>query len=181
MATGRMAAAAMAAAILAVPGISTAGDAVPNESAATAHVRSSNPTIAALIREAIQRSATFRGLVAAIDASDSIVFVEQGICAHGVRACFLSVSATKSNRYMRVIVDMHKADTELMGSIGHELRHTLEVIAEPGVRDDKAMYFFYERNGTHSLTGTHETGTAVDTGNAVRSEISGFNRASHAR
>jgi hypothetical protein len=35
---------------------------------------------------------------------------------------------------MFVLVDTRKADWDLMGSVGHELRHTIEVIAEPGRR-----------------------------------------------
>jgi hypothetical protein len=170
---------AIAAAVLALPRASVAADALASEATAMSHVRSSNLAIVALIRQAAERSVTFRGLVAAIDASDSIVFVEAGACGHGVRACFVSVSATKSNRYMRVVVDTHKADTDLMGSIGHELRHTLEVIAEPGIRSDAAKYFFYESIGTRGITGPRETRAAITAGDAVRSEISRSTRQSH--
>ena len=129
--TRNLAMAAVAAAVLGTPGLSAAADAIPGTPMPGPHVRSSNSELSALIKQAGERSATFRDLVDTINASDSLVFVEAGDCRHGVRACFVSVTATKSYRYMRVVVDTRKADSDLMGSIGHELRHTLEVIAEP--------------------------------------------------
>ena len=65
---------------------------------------------------------------------------------------------------------------ELMASIGHELRHTIEVIDDPSVTTDAGMFFFYERMGMHSAGGAHETRAATDAGNAVRSEVDRFNR-----
>ena len=181
--TARTAAAAMAltVAVLATPRASAAADTLGTEPNAKSHVRSTSPAIVALIRQAAQRSVTFDRMVTAIDASDAIVFVEQGSCGHGVRACFVSVSATTANRYMRVIVDTHKTDLDLMGSIGHELRHTLEVIATPGVRDDATKFFFYERTAMHLGSGAHETLAAQAAGNAVRDEIKRFNRKSQLR
>ncbi|HXD21541.1 MAG TPA: hypothetical protein VN654_31260 [Vicinamibacterales bacterium] len=170
--TARTAAMAMAAAaILAAPRASAAADALVAAAAAVRHVRSSNPALVIVMQHASERSATFRGIVAAIDASDSIVFVEEGNCGHGVRACFVDLAAGGTNRYMRVIVDTRKADWDLMGSIGHELRHTLEVIGEPGVRDNHARYFFYERIAVHGASGACETQAAIDAGNTVRSEV----------
>jgi hypothetical protein len=39
-----------------------------------------------------------------------------------------------------------------MGSIGHELRHTLEVIDLPAIRTDNDKSFFYEQIGTHGTS-----------------------------
>lgn len=177
--TGRnVAMAMMTAAILTSPRVSAAADATAeNPPTQTSHIRSTNSALAALIQRASERSATFRNIVETIDASDSFVFVEQGDCGHGVRACFVSVTGTKSNRYMRVVVDSRKADWDLMGSIGHELRHTIEVIANPNVRDNTAKYFFYEQRGTQATaSGARETLVAVDAGNTVRSEVRKFNQ-----
>jgi hypothetical protein len=67
-------------------------------------------------------------------------------------------------------------DWDLMGSIGHELRHTLEVIAEPSVRSDAARFFLYERIGRHETSRVRETQAATDAGATVRSELLKFNR-----
>ena len=179
--TGRKVAMAMvaAAAILAAPHVSAAADETVASHAnpsGFAHVRSSSPAIAALIQQATERSATFRHLVETIQESDSYVYVNEGECGHGVRACFVTVSKAGSNRFMFVKVDTRKADWDLMGSIGHELRHTIEVIGNASVTSSTAMYFFYEQIGTHGTTGAHETQAATDAGNTVRSEVRKFNR-----
>lgn len=168
--------AAVAAAVLGTPSLSAAADALPGNQP-TRNVRSSNSDLVALIEQAGQRSATFRGLLEAIDASNSIVFVEAGECGHGVRACFVGVTASGAYRYMRVVVDTRKADWDLMGSIGHELRHTIEVIDAPNVRDNASKFFLYERIGTRgTASGARETRAAVDAGNTVRAEVRQFNQ-----
>ena len=175
--TRNLAVAAVAAAVLGTPGLSAAADAIAVDMPTSGrHVRSSNSQLIALMEQAGERSATFRDLVDTINASDSIVFVEPGKCGHGVRACFVSVNATKSARYMRVVVDTRKADWDLMGSIGHELRHTIEVIDAPNIRDNASKYFFYEQIGTKGTSSARETRAAVDAGDAVRDEVRRFNR-----
>jgi|SRR5689334_15275452 len=145
------------------------------------HLRWDSPVVGAAIRDAVEGSSTFREMVAAINASDSYVVISAGRCGHGVRACFVSVRRAGSNRYMFVHIDPAKRDCELMASIGHELRHTLEVIAEPSVRSDAEKFFFYERVAIHLDSGERETLAARDAGNAVRSEINQFNRQLHAK
>ena len=173
--TRNLAMAAVAAAVLGTPGVSAAADAIASNQPMS-HVRSSSSDLTALIAQAGERSATFRGLLDTINASDSIVFVEAGACGHGVRACFVSVAASGAYRYMRVVVDTRKADWDLMGSIGHELRHTIEVIGAPRVRDNVSKHFFYEQIGTRGTATARETQVAVDAGNTVRAEVRRFNK-----
>ena len=175
--TRNLAMAAAATAVLGLPSLSAAADAMPGTPAiSSTHVRSTNAALVALIEQAGRRSATFRGLVDTIEASDSIVFVEEGRCGHGVRACFVSVTGTGSHRYMRVVVDTRKADWDLMGSIGHELRHTIEVIDVPRIRDNASKHLFYLQVGTYGTSTARETQAAVDAGNTVRAEVRRFNR-----
>jgi hypothetical protein len=62
-----------------------------------------------------------------------------------------------------------------MGSIGHELRHAIEVVGDPTVTSNSAMYFFYLAHGTRDGSKAFETRAATDTGNAVRAEVRAFN------
>ena len=126
----------------------------------------------------MEGSATFRRLVEDIDASDSYVYVNEGHCGHGVRACFVTVTSSGARRFMWVKVDTHyTTDADLMGSIGHELRHTLEAISEPSVKSEAARFFLYERIARHGTTdGAYETQAATDAVIAVRSEVLKFNR-----
>jgi hypothetical protein len=140
--------------------------------AAIGRVRSGNATIAALIQRAGETSKTFRGLVKAIDASDGIVYVEEGICGHGVRACFVTVTLAAPNRILRVKVDTRQVDSDLMWLIGHELRHTIEVLSDRSVTSQVDMYFFYSQRGQKQNGGrAFETTAAIETGEAIRAEI----------
>jgi len=143
------------------------------DDASIGRVRSTSLAITALIREAGERSKTFRGLVAAINASDGIVYVEEGICGHGVRACLVTVIAAGSNRILRVKVDTRKAaDSNLMWLIGHELRHTLEVLSDRTVKSQVDMYFLYGQTGRQQNGGrAFETAAATEAGEAIRAEL----------
>ena len=179
----RMAVGLAAVALLGGSPIAAAEEAAATPSSIAAegtHIRWDTEAIGAAIRDAAERSSTFREMVAAINASDSYVVISAGRCGHGVRACFVSVRRAGSTRYMFVRIDPAKRDCELMAAIGHELRHTLEVIAEPWVRSDAEKFFFYER-ALHLNSGERETLAARDAGNAVRSEIEHFNRQLHTR
>lgn len=129
-----------------------------------------------MIDEAAQRSATFRRLVKAIEATDGIVYVEQGECAHCVPACLtLSITPTAGYRFLRVLVDGRQPDWEVMSSIGHELRHALEVLGETGLRSTEAIFLFYFREGT-TMGETFETDAAIRAGNAVKNEVVSFSK-----
>ena len=122
-----------------------------------------DPVIGGLIARGIGRSPTFRELVAAINASDSYVYVKKGDCGAGVHSCFIAVTDSGLARFLWVKVNSRKMDDGLVSLIGHELRHTLEVIDEPAVRSNGANDFFYGRIGTHLTIGTIETRGAVVT------------------
>jgi hypothetical protein len=142
----------------------------PQESAG-ARVRTQDLDLSALIRQATDRSPTFRGLVDAIQASDGIVYVQRDRCRHYVRSCLvLWMGLAGPYRVLRVNVAGSKNDIETMASIAHELRHALEVLSEPGVRSSEGMYQLYTRN--HARRGeTFETAAAIDAENAVYKEL----------
>jgi hypothetical protein len=161
--------------LIAAGRVSTHGQAagtVGIPAAPNARVRAEDPALSALIRQAIDQSATFRGLVEAIQATDGIVYVIRGRCGHYVRACLLLWMANAGpNRMLRVVVDnSRQTDIETMASLGHELRHALEVLAEPSVRTGYGMLSLYKRNG--AVQGeTFETEAAIAAGDAVYNEL----------
>jgi hypothetical protein len=134
-------------------------------------VRSVNTVIADLIQQGIRSSPTFQGLVSAIDASDGLVYVENGRCDHGVRAClWMTVTLSGPHRVLRVFVNEKSNDRELIASIGHELRHAVEVLSHPAVRSDSAMVALYQQEGrVRDLS--FETQAAIDAGTAVGDEV----------
>jgi hypothetical protein len=138
---------------------------------AMARVRSTNPAVAAVISAATEQSATFKRLVATINGSDGLVYVDAGNCRHGVRACLVhTVTVAGRNRILHILVDARLVNLDLMESIGHELRHAVEVLSDPSVRSNAAIYFFYTRAETTFANGRFETEAAIAAGDAVRAE-----------
>jgi len=139
-------------------------------------VRSSRPAINAMLREASARSATFRELVNRIELTDGIVYVEPGVCRHGVRACLsLSIAGGGNFRILRVLVNLATDVMELMATIGHELRHALEILSERSVRTPEQAYLFYAREAP-TVREAFETAAAIQVGVAVRRELKGSRR-----
>jgi len=134
-------------------------------------VRSDDPAIAALITQASQRSTTFGELVETVNATDGIVYVNEGMCGRGARACFKhQLIMAGPNRVLHILVDPHRPDWDLMGALGHELRHAIEVLSDRGITSDAAMRSFYKQNGVE-LNGVLETRAAIAAGADVRREI----------
>lgn len=135
----------------------------------SARIRPQGATLIRVVREVRARSQTFRALVETINKSDGIVYVEEGDCGHGVRACLVAVSVAGASRILRIYVNGHDADSTLMVMIGHELQHAVEVLSVPSIRSTAAMHFFYRRESR--TTGRFETTAAMRTGEAVRDEV----------
>jgi len=136
---------------------------------ASSRVRAVGGPLVRVVRDATVRSATFRQLVDAIGETDGIVYVQQGDCGHGVRACVMGVVAAGAHRIVWVRVDVHKSDWDLMGSIGHELQHAMEVLGNPSITSTAAMQAFYKREGRR-IGNVFETSAAVRVGYHVRAE-----------
>jgi hypothetical protein len=158
------------------PGPATGGASrgvVAEAPSSTSRVRSSDSTLSALIDRATRGSETFRRLITSIQASNGIVYVEPGRCGHGVRACLkMWMQVGGPNRFIRIVIDRTKSDrdVDVMGSLGHELQHVVEVLSEPAVTNGVTMYNFLRR--TAPTDGNRfETTAAVNAGNAVIDEL----------
>jgi hypothetical protein len=138
-----------------------------------ARVRSDDQFVAGLIARASLGSSTFRGLLTAIEATNGIVYVESGRCGHGARACLqLWMQSSGRNRFLRVLVDRQRADSDLdlMGSIGHELQHAIEALSDVAVVNGTMLYNFFRRYAPTD-NNRFETTEAINMGNAVRDEL----------
>jgi hypothetical protein len=143
----------------------------PSSMAPDARVRGVTQRMVAVISEAADRSNTFRELVDQIGSTDGIVYVAEGQCGHGVRACLLlTMTIAGPNRVLRILVDPRKVDRDLMGSIGHELQHAVEVLSHRSIRSGSAMTLLYVKEGD-KYGRRFETDAAVGAGNAVRAEL----------
>lgn len=136
-------------------------------------VRSTDSRLAKMLELGARRSATFAGLLAALERTDVIVYIEP---ARGMpskldgRLLLLPIS--NNQRYLRIQVRAGLSRQETVPLIGHELQHALEVAEQPDVRDQAAMITLYERIGDTSW-GVHayDTAAARSTARQVRTEL----------
>jgi hypothetical protein len=78
----------------------------------SSHVRSDSAAIVALIERASDGLATFRRLVDSVNASNGIVYVQEGDCLDGAHACFIAVTTAGSSRALWVCVSMKMHDAD---------------------------------------------------------------------
>ena len=136
-----------------------------------ARVRTEESDLSRLIQVATARSPTFRQLIHAIEATNGLVYVVRGRCGHRVHACLvLWMGVTDQYRMLRVVIEDAYPEVEAMASLGHELKHVLEVLSDPKVVTGHGMLALYKRNGAIQRE-TFETDEAIATGNAVFNEL----------
>lgn len=134
-------------------------------------VRSENPVLAAAIARGTEHSATFRRLIEAIRATDGLVYVMEGQCGQGVRACLhMSIELAGPYRLLRVLVNTRRAPgCELIASMGHELQHAVEALSNPRIRTGFALSTFFHQIGPEGPR-RFETPEAIAAGQAVEKE-----------
>jgi hypothetical protein len=140
-------------------------------------VRSTDARINGLLAEGYARSKTFHRLVDALRASDTIVYVEFGVCAFGhLDGCLLPfVADTGKGRYLRGVLTarLHRIGRgQLLALTAHELQHACEIAEHPEVIDVQGMLNVYRRIG-FPLKGRsgYETSAARTAERAVLSEL----------
>ena len=113
-------------------------------------------------------------MVASLETTDGMVFIDEGKCARGANACLrLQLTQAGPNRLLFVVIDPRRPAVNLMASIGHELRHVLEVLADPSVRTTAGLKDLYLRDTrTEFPPRLIETAAAQWAGDAVLREIS---------
>lgn len=137
-------------------------------------VRSSHPRLSHLLLEGARRSATFRDLAARLQRSDVIVHVEAAPPSYALDGGLQFVTATSFVRYLRITVRTDLPNTELVGLLGHELRHAVEVADSPVIRDEVSFLHFYEAIGRptrRNMSVTYDTPAAVEAGLRVALEL----------
>jgi hypothetical protein len=114
----------------------------------SSHVRFDDDRIAEVFRFVVERSATFRRLVADLDASDCIVYVQPGTCARRRRpACLGYIKATPGARYLGIRLAPGEHMPVAAVHLAHELQHAVEVAHDPSVMDGAGIASLYSRIG----------------------------------
>ncbi len=139
------------------------------------HVRSSVPRLAALLTRGVECSSTVRHLVATLDASDVIVYIEpkqrrpslSGYLSH-------QIVTVAGIRYLRIYVEMQGAERQLISLIGHELQHAVEVAQAADARTSADLTRVFDRLGVSlgcHAADCYETRAARDVERAIRREL----------
>jgi hypothetical protein len=137
-------------------------------------VRSTNPRLTKMLAMGARRSPTFAGLLAALDRSDVIVYIEPANnMPSKLDGRLLMLPTAHSYRYLRIQVRMDLPREDLIPLIGHELRHALEIADAPDVRDQAAMVSLYERIGKAAGPHSYDTAAARSAGKLVKMELIG--------
>jgi hypothetical protein len=141
--------------------------------AADRRVRTIDRRLTDLLARGVRRSATFADLVAKLNTTDVIVYIEPvDQLPSTVAGRLMLIPIAHNQRYLRIQVRVSVGPDELIALIGHELQHALEIAASPDVRDERALIALYQRIG-QTRTGLHsyDTLAAQDTGYRVKAEL----------
>ena len=148
------------------------------DSFSSTHVKAADPTHRALVNQGFERSTTFRRLIADIDASSWLVFVQTGRCPEKLNvACLLHFVGTfDGKRYLRVIAHHeHRHPDNVISVLAHELQHAREVVQAAAVKDADDLRDVFKRIGRVAVQGpgvvTYETEQAVQVEEAVWREL----------
>lgn len=138
-------------------------------------VRTTNPRVQKWLVEGVRRSRTFASLVAAINRTDVIVYVEiVPTLPRTVSGRLLLVPITHDQRYLRIQVHRESVEREAIALVGHELRHALEIAEATDVRNQDDMLRLYRRIGRPEVREhSYDTTAAQDAGRQVRRELAG--------
>jgi len=139
------------------------------------HVRGASAEAQALVADGLRRSETIRSLVAALEASDVIVYVDMVYVARGPVAATSLTTANAAVRMLRVRISPILDADRALEILGHELQHAAEIAADARVRDAASLRAHSEAVGwaTDASNDHFETKAAVSAERLVRCDLAG--------
>ena len=120
----------------------------------------------AAIAEGIEGSPLFRDLVAQLEASDVIVYVESDpLMPERLQGRLTFVSSVGGRRYVKVGIACGLRGAQQIAILGHELRHAVEIARAVSVVDQPSLAAEYRRIGFSS--GAMRPGAGYDSRAAI--------------
>jgi len=125
----------------------------PTRFDAVARLRPASSFEAAMIEEGLCRSATLRSLVATLETSDLIVYVNvRRLSSRRLAGGLQFVGATATSRVLRIVIGLTADRTARIARLGHELQHAVEVAGAPDIRSGEALDDYYRSHGGPGAT-----------------------------
>jgi hypothetical protein len=119
---------------------------IATQDSSVRHVRAIEPRILSLIDTGLSGSVTFRGLIATLNASDVIVYIEPKVTRPALGG-YLShnIVAEGHYRYLRIASEISGSEPRLVSLLAHELQHAVEVAQAPDARDPESLERMFSR------------------------------------
>jgi len=140
--------------------------------APTRHIRTTDRAVRQLLRRGYRESRTFAALVARLQRSDVIVYIEAVSRLPGaMEGRMMMLPRAHEQRYVRIQIALRGSPEDSIALLGHELRHAVEVADAGEVSDSAGLARLYQRIGVPSGPFLYDTLEAQDTARAVRKEL----------
>jgi hypothetical protein len=158
--------------LLLVATVQAAGEGKPGKP--DPHVRPLQEEGKRLFAVGLNSSATFQRLVRRLEHSDVIVYVDLTVdVPPQLVGALRFLTMTKSSRFLVVRLNRTLAPgAALVGILGHELQHAVEVADAEDVTSAEGLDRLYRRIGVATGPEMYDTEAARQTGNDVRDEVS---------
>jgi hypothetical protein len=149
------------------------------------NVRPRDATAELLLRFGNERSARFREIVATLEASNVIVYIDvRQDSTHPVSGGLTFVGEAHGIRWVRATVDSGTASfirtcqdiVRLTSILGHELQHALEASQAPSLADEREFGAYFRAIGVDEGPQVLDTLAARRTGSQVADELRGMAR-----
>lgn len=140
------------------------------------HIRP-EPNLRSLVAEVVRRSQTVRDLAERLERSDVTVYIRiRPFADSTLDGRVTLLSRTSLQRFLVVELACGRTLVDQMATLGHELRHAVEIADAPAIVDARTMIAHYQQigirtSGDLSLTTTFETKAAVQSGRRVWREL----------
>jgi hypothetical protein len=136
------------------------------------HVRTQDRTVRQLLKRGFTRSATFAQLMARLEHSDVLVYIEEvPRLPDALEARMMLLPSAHGQRYVRIQITLRGAPDESVALLGHELQHAIEVAQESGVSDQTQLAALYQRIGMRGGPHVYDTIAAQEIGRVIRREL----------
>ena len=121
------------------------------QSACDPHIRSDEPALRNALGDGSRVSPTLHRLVDRLEASNVVVYVMYDRSPTPTLAGHTSLlTMAAGRRYLRVSIDRRNAGCRLVGMLGHELQHAVEIADAPSAIDHAGVASLYQRIGFRS-------------------------------